>query len=96
MAAIAVLFSVVLPEMISPIVTALVIWFSFSTYNISSLKLVYGGILPDLNIYNLKAFAVYGKDIPWAYLGTAVVWGIVYSIFATALASLIFRSKDIR
>jgi ABC-type transport system involved in multi-copper enzyme maturation permease subunit len=97
MGAIAVLFSVFLPEMITPIITAVVIWFSFSTgHLVKDIPIIYGGILPDLNLYNFKAYAVYGDRIGWSYFLLAVCWGIIYSVFAISLASLIFSNKDIK
>lgn len=96
MSAVALLFSVFIPEMLAALITALVIWFSFSTNQISGLKIFYGGILPDLNLFNLKAMAVYGTSIHWDYILLATLWGIVFSIFAAALASLIFGFKDLK
>lgn len=96
MSAIGVLFSIIIPEMITPIITVIAIWFAFSTKALSGIKLLYGGILPDLDFFNLKALAVYGEKIPWEYVGMALLWGIVYSIFVVSLASLIFRYKDIK
>jgi hypothetical protein len=58
-------------------------------------KFLYGGLLPDLNLYNLRAEAVYG-GITSGYILVALVWGIVFSVFATALASLIFSYKDLK
>lgn len=96
MCALALLFSTFIPEMVTALVTAGVIWFSFSSQQLSGLKILYGGILPDLNVYNLKAYAVYYTDIHWPYIFMALAWGVVFSIFATSLASLIFSSKDLK
>ena len=96
MSAIAVLFSVIIPEMIAALVTAVVIWFSFSTPSISKMTLLYGGILPDLNLFNLKSLAVYGSTIYWGYIFLAILWGASYAVFVTALSSLIFRYKDLK
>ena len=94
MAAMAVFFSVAFPEMITPIITAIAIWFAFSCSSLSGLKYVYGGILPDLGLYNFKSAAMVSAG--WGYCGVAMVWGVVFSVFALTLSSLIFRFKDIK
>ncbi len=98
MSALAVMFSVIVPESISAIVTAIVIWFAHSTPALEKIKVLYGGILPDLNIFNLKAEAAcnVAGSISWVYLTIALLWGIVYSIFATSLASLVFGYRDLK
>jgi ABC-type transport system involved in multi-copper enzyme maturation permease subunit len=98
MSAIAILFAVVLPESIAAIVTVIVIWFAHATPALAQIKILYGGIIPDLNLFNMKAEAAYNifGGISWMYLILALVWGIVYSIFATSLASLIFGFKDLK
>lgn len=96
MSALAVLFAVALPEIVAPIVTVLVIWFSHSMGLLSNLPVVYGGILPDLELFNFKASAVYQTVIPWSYVVLVTLWGICYAVFAASLASLIFSRKDIR
>lgn len=98
MSALAILFAVVLPESVAAIVTAIVIWFAYSTQALSGLKVIYGGILPDLNLFNLKAEAAYSYagGISWMYLVLALCWGIVYSVFTTSLAGIIFGQKDLK
>lgn len=96
MSAIAILFSVLIPESLAAIVTAIFIWFAHSTSALSKIKLIYGGILPDLNLFNLRAEATYNIDISWIYILSAIVWGIIFSIFAASLASLIFGYKDLK
>jgi hypothetical protein len=78
--------------------TAIVIWFAHSTPALAKIKVLYGGILPDLNLFNLKAEAVYcvAGGLGWVYLVLALLWGIVYSVFATSLASLVFSYKDLK
>ncbi len=95
MSAIAVLFSVTLPEVVAPIVTVLVIWFAHSV-GLVQIPVLYGGILPDLDLYNFKASAVYKQAIPWSYVVMVAIWGACYAVFAGALASLIFSRKDVR
>ncbi len=96
MAAIAVLFSIALPEIIAPIVTVLVIWFAHSTSMLSNLPIIYGGIIPDLELFNFKSEAVYNNAVSWRYVVMVALWGICYAIFASSLASLIFSRKDIK
>lgn len=98
MSGLAVLFSVMLPEMITPIATAIAIWFAYSTYKLHGLVGLYGGILPDLNLFNFKSYAVYAGslNIDWQYIALASGWGVIFCIFSTSLASLIFSYKDIK
>lgn len=97
MAALAVMFSVLVPESIAAIVTVIVIWFAHSTPAISKISVLYGGILPDLNLFNLKAEAACNiASISWIYLALALLWGIIYSVFATSLASLAFSFRDLK
>ncbi len=96
MAALAVFFSIALPEIVAPIVTVLVIWFTHSTGLLAKIPVVYGGIIPDLDLFNFKADAVYNTAISWNYVVLVAVWGILYALFAGALASLIFSRKDIK
>jgi ABC-2 type transport system permease protein len=97
MSAIAVLFSVFIPESLSAIITAIVIWFTHTTTSLSNVKVLYGGIIPDLNLFNLKAEAAYAYGgISWMYILLASLWGIVFSVFATSVASLIFGYKDLK
>ena len=96
MSAIALLFAVFVPEMLTALVTAAVIWLSFNSHALKNISVLYGGVLPDLNIYNLKSLAVYTTDINWPYIFMALAWGIVYSVFLTSLSSLIFSYKDLK
>lgn len=95
MSALAVLFAVLLPEVVAPVVTVLVIWFSFS-FGLLNIPVLCGGILPDLELFNFKASAVYKTLIPWSYVVLVALWGICYAIFIAALASLVFSRKDIK
>ena len=96
MSAVGVLFAILLPEIVAPVVTALVIWFGFSTGLLHNIPVLYGGILPDLDIFNLKGCSVYHIWIPWMYVFKALALGVLYAAFAASLASLIFNRKDIR
>jgi len=98
MSALAILFAVILPESVAAIVTAIVIWFAHSATALTNIKIVYGGIVPDLNLFNLKAEAAYSYagGISWVYLVLVLAWGIVYSVFTTSLAGIIFGNKDLK
>jgi len=98
MAALGILFAVIFPESLAAIITAIVVWFAHSTPALAQIKVLYGGILPDLNLFNLKAVAAYSYagGAGWTYLVLALAWGIVYSIFATSLAGIIFSNKDLK
>ena len=98
MSALAILFAVLLPESVAAIVTAIAIWFAHSASTLTEVPVVYGGILPDLNLFNLKAEAAYNfvGGISWVYLVMVLAWGIVYSIFTTSLAGIIFSNKDLK
>ena len=98
MSALAILFAVLLPESVAAIVTAIAIWFAHSASALTDVPVVYGGILPDLNLFNLKAEAAYNfvGGISWVYLVLVLAWGIVYSIFTTSLAGIIFSNKDLK
>lgn len=96
MTAMAVFFSTFIPDPLAAVVSAGAIWFSFSAKALVAIPFLYGGIIPDLNLFNLKAEAAYDLPIQWAYIGTTIVWGIVYAIFATSLGSLLFSQRDIK
>ena len=96
MCAIALLISVLIPENLAPLFTAVAIWFSFSVTKLSNLQYVYGGILPDLNLYNIRAEASYGVPVAWSYFSLVILWGLVFAIFSTSIASMIFSQKDLK
>ena len=96
MSALGVLFAVLLPEVIAPIITVVVVWFAFSTKVLAGVPVLYGGILPDLDLFNFRANAVYQVQIPWMYVLLVTLWGICYAAFALSLASIVFERKDIK
>ena len=96
MCAVALLFSVLLPESIAAVVTAIFIGLSFSATKLSHIKFLYGGIIPDLNLFDLRGEAVWGANISVMYMLFTVVWGIVFCVFASSLASLVFGHKDLK
>ena len=96
MAALAVFFAVTFNEGFSALLTVIAIWICFSTANITGAKYLYGGILPDLNFFNLKSAAVYDVSIHWYYILLCIVWGVAYSFFITSISSLIFQYRDLK
>ena len=96
MAAIGVFFATLFPEVVAPVLTIIAIWFSYSVGVLQKVPLLYGGILPNLDLFNFRAQAVYHADIPWSYVGLVTLWGIAFTIFALMLTSLFFKVKDIK
>jgi len=52
-------------------------------------------LIPNLEIFNMKAFASYGRAVPWVELGWASTYAICCVVFFLTLASLTFNRKDI-
>lgn len=96
MAALAVLFASFLPEVPAALAAAAASWFAFSTGMLGKIPFVYGGLLPDLNLFNIRAEAAYGLEVGWTYVLLALVWGIVFAIGANALAAAIFAYRDVK
>lgn len=96
MSAIGVLFAVFAPDSLAAILTALVIWLGHSISAITTLPVLYGGIIPDFNLFNLKAEATYGYTIQWGYVGLVALWGISFAVFLTSISTLIFNKKDLK
>jgi ABC-type transport system involved in multi-copper enzyme maturation permease subunit len=96
MSSLAVLMAVFVSETFSALATAIIIWFTHSSSALSSVKLIYGGVIPDFNLFNLKAQAVYTTAINWDYISMVLFWGVAFSAFALALASLAFSMKDLK
>ena len=96
MSAIALFFSVLLPESVATIAATLAIAFSFMGTKLHDIKYVYGGIIPDLNLLDVRAEAVWGTNIDEMYMLMALVWGIAFSVFASSVASVVFGYKDLK
>ncbi len=98
MTAIAIFFSVFVQETLAALLTAVVIWLAHSTPLLYGKvgSVLYGGIVPDLNLFNLKAEAVYSSSISGLYMCMVLAWGIAYSVFALTCASLIFSQRDLK
>lgn len=53
------------------------------------------GLLPDLEIFNMKALASYGYSLGWVEFGWAALYAIFCTGFYLILAMVCFNSKDI-
>ena len=95
MAAICVFFALILPEMAAPVISLLGIWFSYQTGKLH-IPVISGGILPNLDFFNLREHVIYHADIPWSYLLCAALWGLAFALFLMMLSGIIFQFKDIK
>lgn len=96
MASMAVFFATLFPEVAAPVLTIIAIWFAYSTGIIANIPVVYGGLLPNLDLFNFKSHAVYLKPIPILYMILVTAWGIAYALFLLMLTSFFFKVKDIK
>ena len=95
MSAIALFFSSMLSEAIAAVLTTASIWLAYSVGAAKSATIIYGGILPDLNIYNMRMEASHGTDFSWEYVSLTLTWGIIYSVGVVSLASILFNKRDL-
>ncbi len=95
MAAICVFCTMVLPEMAAPVIALLCIWFSYQTSKLH-VPVINGGLLPDLDLFNLREHIIYYAEIPWIYVLGAAVWGAAFAVFLLMIACIVFRFKDIK
>lgn len=99
MAAIALVFASILNEAAAAILTFITVFVFSSLAMIPGLKkatILYGGIIPDLGILNMRAEAGHGLDIGWSYVGLAAVWGILYSVVIISLTGILFNRRDLK
>ena len=97
MCGIALFFSVIMPELLAPIATFVVIWLASSySYALNGATGLYGGIVPDLDLYNLRAAAIYSTSIAWEHFLLVFLWGVVFCCFTTSFSSLIFGTRDLK
>jgi len=52
-------------------------------------------ILPDFEIFNMKALASYGFTLSWVEVGWAFVYAVCCIVFFLVMAALIFQRKDV-
>lgn len=97
MSAIAVFFATLFPEVVAPVLTILAIWFAYSTGVLANIPILYGGILPNLDFFNIRSYAVYTSvNVPGSYMLLATIWGLAYALFLLMLTSFFFKVKDIK
>ncbi|MCP4869546.1 MAG: ABC transporter permease [Proteobacteria bacterium] len=53
-------------------------------------------ILPDLQTFNLRAEAAYGRAYDWEYVGYATGYGLLWAGVLLALAAVIFQFRDFK
>ncbi len=53
-------------------------------------------LLPNLEYFNAKGMAVYGRTVEPEYLGWATLYGLAYATAAMLLAVTVFRRKDMK
>jgi ABC-type transport system involved in multi-copper enzyme maturation permease subunit len=56
---------------------------------------VFDSVLPDLSLFNLNDFIVYGGAVSWAYFLNALLYAFIYSALALLLASCIFANREL-
>lgn len=96
MAALAVFFATLFPEVVAPVLTIIAFWFAYSASALKQIPVLYGGIIPNFDFFNFRSHAVYQIPIWWEYIGLATLWGISFAVFALMLTSLFFKAKDIK
>jgi len=52
-------------------------------------------IMPNLEYFNIRAAVVQENPIGCAYVGCAIIYGVLYVAIATILASIAFEKKDL-
>ena len=95
MAAVVLLFSSLLRESFAAILSAICILMLFSADKLSNLKILYGGIIPDLNLLNLRAEASHMVTIPSSYIFLAALWALMFSIGFISFAGICFNRRDL-
>ena len=95
MSALCTFCAVTLPEMAAPFISLLLIWFLALTRKIA-IPVVNGGLLPDLDLFNLKEHVIYQVMIPWTYIGGVFVYGLCVAVFFLMLSGIILQMRDIK
>ncbi len=63
---------------------------------LQGLVALFDAVLPDLSVFNVHDYIVYGGSLSWAYLGSALLYALTYSAVALLLASLIFAHRELQ
>ncbi len=99
MAAIALIFASLLNEAAAAIMTFVAI-FLFNALGmfpgLGKVTILYGGVIPDLSLLNMRGEAAHGITIGWSYVGLASVWGLLYGVALVALTGILFNRKDLK
>ena len=53
-------------------------------------------LLPNFELFNIRADAVHGRPTPWEQVWPAVGYGIAYTTAVLVLAMAVFRRRDLR
>ena len=96
MAALALFFASLLGEAAAAVLTAAAVWFAHSVPILSKVKILYGGLIPDMNLFNLRAEVTYNTSIGWGYVGLAALWGVIYAVGLVSLTGIVFNRRDLR
>ena len=83
------------PEMAAPIIALMAVWFSSLTHRLK-IPVLNGGILPDLDLFNMKEHVIYQVDLPWSYILGTALYGVAFAVFVMMLSGIIFRLRDIK
>ena len=52
--------------------------------------------LPNFELFNLRAYAVHERPIPWDQVGPATAYGLLYTVAVLGLAMAVFQRRDLR
>ena len=99
MAALALLFASMMTEASAAILTFLAIFVFNCLGSIPQLQkamIIYGGIIPDLALFNLRGEASHGVALDWSYILLTPLWGILYSVALISITGLIFNRRDLK
>jgi ABC-type transport system involved in multi-copper enzyme maturation permease subunit len=99
MAAVALFFAALLNYQLAAVLTTAVIYLAHSTSvltDIPGVEFLVGSVLPELELFNLRAEALYSQQLDWAYLAQAGAWGVCYSVALIALTGIFFSYRDLR
>ncbi len=53
-------------------------------------------MLPNFEIFNLRAYAVHERPIPWDRVGAAVAYGLTYTGAVLGVAMAVFQRRDLK
>ncbi len=53
-------------------------------------------VVPNFELLSLRDLSVHEQPVPWGQAGSAVGYGVVYSVVVLLLAVMLFNRKDIR